>query len=99
MRADSAHYTLREDDLNTLGLQLLHTAAFDQEHRLALDVLRLNVLLFPVSFNTYDSYGEGLALAGKRPEAIQMYQQSVVLNPRNEEGRRALAKLLRNPKP
>ncbi|MBF9221350.1 serine hydrolase domain-containing protein [Hymenobacter ruricola] len=98
LKADSIHYVLRESDLNSLGLQLLHTAAFDQEHRLALEVLRTNILLFPASFNTYDSYGEGLALAGKRTEAIQMYRQSIALNPGNEAGKRALVKLLDDPR-
>ncbi|MBA4053271.1 MAG: hypothetical protein C0490_01025 [Marivirga sp.] len=32
-------------------------------------------LLFPDGFNTYDSYGEGLANIGKKEEAIYMYKK------------------------
>ena len=94
LKADAAHYYLSEDDMNELGLRLLYEASFSNHLELSLEVLKINTLLFPNSFNTYDSYGEALAAAGKTEEAIFMYKKSLQLNPDNEGGKRALKRLL-----
>jgi CubicO group peptidase (beta-lactamase class C family) len=93
LKADTLHYYISEDDMNELGLQLLYAATFPDHREMALEVLKLNILLFPTSFNTYDSYGEALADSGKKEEAILMYQKSIELNSRNEGGKRALEQL------
>ena len=93
LQADSLHYYISEDDMNELGLRLLYEATFDGHNILALEVLKLNILLFPKSFNTYDSYGEALAKAGKKEEAIFMYKKSIELNSGNEGGKKALEEL------
>lgn len=95
LKADSLHYNLNEDDMNELGLQLLYAASFDKHKELALEVLKLNVLLFPNGFNTYDSYGEALADTDKKEEAIYMYKKSIELNPKNEVGKKALEVLIK----
>ncbi|MDN3584584.1 alpha/beta hydrolase-fold protein [Mucilaginibacter flavus] len=41
-------------------------------------------MLFPTSFNVYDSYADALNQNGKKEEAIRMYKKSLVLNPNNE---------------
>jgi CubicO group peptidase (beta-lactamase class C family) len=96
LRADSAHYYLGEDDMNELGLHLLYEATFNNHDQLSLEVLKLNILLFPNSFNTYDSYGEALAKFGMEEEAIFMYKKSIELNPDNEGGKQALKRILGN---
>jgi len=96
LKADTVHYYLSEDDINELGLQLLYAAAFDKHTAAAMEVLKLNILLFPEGFNTYDSYGEALAYTGKKEEAIAMYKRSIELNPKNETGKKRLADLLKN---
>ncbi|MEJ7680081.1 MAG: serine hydrolase domain-containing protein [Segetibacter sp.] len=93
LKADSAHYYLSEEDTNDLGLQLLYEPSFKGHDELSLEVLKLNTLLFPNSFNTYDSYGEALAKTGKKDEAIFMYRKSVKLNPQNDGGKKALEEL------
>jgi CubicO group peptidase (beta-lactamase class C family) len=93
MQADSIHYYLSEDDINELGLRLLYEAKFAGHNELALEVLKLNTLFFPNSFNTYDSYGEALAQTGKKEEAIFMYKKSLKLNPQSEGGKKALEQL------
>lgn len=93
LRTDTLHYSFSEDDMNELGLQLLYAAKFEGHIELALQVLRLNILLYPSGFNTYDSYGEALAYTGKKQEAIFMYKRSIELNPGNEGGKRALKEL------
>ena len=81
--------------MNELGLQLLYAGKTPGHVSDALEVLKLNVLLFSLSFNTYDSYGEALAFAGKRREAIEMYKKSIELNHQNTGGQAALEQLLK----
>lgn len=95
LKADTSHYFIKEDNLNELGLQLLYAATFEKHIDLALEVLKLNILLFPNGFNTYNSYGEALAFIGKKQEAISMYKKSLTLNPENKGGEKALEGLLK----
>lgn len=88
LRQDTA-YTLSEQEMNLIGLQLQD----DGKPEMALEVLRTNTLLFPQSFNVYDSYAEVLRKQGKREAAIAMYRLSIKLNPRNEGGRVALREM------
>jgi len=62
---------------------------------LALEVAKLNIAFFPESFNVYDTYGEILATTGQKDLAISMYRKSIVLNPQNEGGKKALEELLK----
>ncbi len=95
LKADTLHYYLSEDDMNELGLQTLYAASFADHKKFALEILKQNILLFPGSFNTYDSYGEALANVGKNKEAIFMYRKSLEINPKNEGGERAVEQLLK----
>ena len=47
----------------------------------------------PNSFNVFDSLGEAYALAGNKKLAIENYEKSMQLNPKNTNGEEALAKL------
>jgi CubicO group peptidase (beta-lactamase class C family) len=94
VKSDTAHYYLSEWEFNQLGGNLLYRSSFEGHQTLALEAFKINTFLFPGSFNTYDSYAEGLREAGKRKEAIVMYQKSIVLNPNNEDGKAALKELL-----
>lgn len=89
LRADTAHYLLSEDELNSLGYDFMAAGAnpfhFPEVRRYAeaIETLKLNTELFPSSWNVYDSYGE----------AIRMYRKSVELNPGNTGGKKALQEL------
>ncbi|GGH66595.1 hypothetical protein GCM10011379_20930 [Filimonas zeae] len=89
MRTDTAAYFLDEREMNRLGYALAGDGLFAE----ALEVMKVNTLLFPASFNTYDSYGDLLKRAGKKQEAIWMYERAIALNPNNEGGKKALAEL------
>ena len=78
-----------EDNLNTSGYNLINANRLND----AIEVFRLNVKLFPNSWNPYDSLGEALALAGDKEEAIKNYEKSIELNPNNTNGKTALEKL------
>lgn len=78
-----------ETNLNETGYLLLRENKVDD----AIEVFKLNVKLFPKSWNVYDSLGEAYAMAGDTEQAIKNYEKSVELNPDNEYGKEALAKL------
>ncbi|MEP7267393.1 MAG: serine hydrolase [Saprospiraceae bacterium] len=93
LKNDTLPYYIDENELNELGLQLLYAAPFEDPVPKALVVLKINILLFPKSFNTYDSYGEALRHLGRKEEALFMYKKSIELNPNNKGGVLALKEL------
>lgn len=59
----------------------------------ASEIFKLNVHLFPNSWNAYDSYGEVLLKTGNKNKAVEMYKKSIELNPKNENGKQMLLKI------
>ena len=86
--ADSLH---SEDDLNNWGYSLSEEGKMQE----ALKVFQLNTILYPSSWNVYDSYGEALLKAGQKDEAIKMYKKSLELNPSSESGKKMLEQLIK----
>ncbi|WP_422083384.1 alpha/beta fold hydrolase [Ulvibacterium sp.] len=78
-----------EQDLNALGYSFLGNEELDK----ALEVFKVTTILFPDSFNAYDSYGEALLKSNRKAEAIEMYKRSIELNPENENGKKILMQL------
>ncbi len=78
-----------EEALNQLGYRLLG----DKKIKDAIEVLKLNVEMFPDSFNPYDSLGEAYLADDQTDLALANYKQSVKLNPENEGGKLAISKL------
>lgn len=86
LRQTNQNYTLTEEEVNTWGYQLLEQ---DKKNE-ALQIFKLNTLLYPKSWNVYDSYGETLEALGNRNEAIINYKKSLELNPDNTNARKYL---------
>jgi hypothetical protein len=82
-------YNFKEDQLNTLGYQLLQ-AGMKKE---AIEIFKVNVEQFPKSFNVYDSLGEGYMANGDTKLAIKNYEKSLKLNPANDNAKKMLDKL------
>ncbi len=78
-----------EDNLNNAGYNLLSFKRIED----AIDVFKLNVKQHPNSWNCYDSLGEAYAISGNKAVAIENYEKSISLNPKNEAGKAALARL------
>lgn len=95
-KADTAQYYLSEWEMNELGYDLFYKSNFEGHKALALETFKIATLVFPDSFNTYDSYGQLLKDSGKKAAAILMYQKSIALNPGNEDGKRMLKQLSGN---
>ena len=78
-----------ENDLNNWGYTFIQNGELEK----ALQVFKLNTMLFPDSWNVYDSYGEALMMSNRKEEAIKMYEKSIQLNPENEIGKKALQQI------
>ncbi len=89
LRADTANFYYSERELNWLGYDFLRAGHL----QMAYEVLKNNTLLFPASFNVFDSYGEVLEKMGKVKESAEMYRWSLQLNPENEGAKIALERL------
>ncbi|HEY1265000.1 MAG TPA: DUF2306 domain-containing protein [Terriglobales bacterium] len=87
--AAPAVYNFDEDELNTLGYQLIKENKFSE----AIRIFQLNVDIYPQSANTYDSLGEAYMDAGQKGEAAANYKKSLQLNPRNQNAIKMLEKL------
>jgi tetratricopeptide (TPR) repeat protein len=85
--ATNEHNT--EAELNSAGYVLLFAKKLPE----AIEIFKLNVKLFPDSWNVYDSLGEAYAAAGDTKEAIENYEKSIQLNPKSDLGKATLAKL------
>lgn len=92
LKSDTAHYFTDERELNELGLELLS----DNHTEAALEALKLCTILYPESWNTYDSYGKALLQNGKKEEAILMYQKSIEMNSNNEPAKKILERIMHN---
>jgi len=75
--------------INRVGYQFLRLKNVAS----ALEVFRLNIGLFPDSWNVYDSYGEALLASGDRESAIKNYQKALKLNPDSKSANAMLKKL------
>jgi tetratricopeptide (TPR) repeat protein len=87
--AGSASYNFDEDQLNSLGYELIRAKRFKEGVR----IFQLNIEAYPRSANVYDSLGEAYMDDGNRPLAIANYQKSLELNPKNRNAVQMLQKL------
>jgi CubicO group peptidase (beta-lactamase class C family) len=78
-----------ELSINALGYQLLNQKMLSQ----AIQIFLLNVELFPQSSNTYDSLAEAYMDNGDKELAIQNYQKSLDLDPKNKNAVDMLKKM------
>ena len=89
--AAPATYNFDEDELNTLGYQLIQGKKLAE----AIRIFQLNVEAYPQSSNVYDSLGEAYMDDGKKSEAIANYRRSLAMNPKNRNAVSMLQKLNR----
>jgi CubicO group peptidase (beta-lactamase class C family) len=82
-------YQLTEHDLNTLGYVLLNKG----KKKEAVEIFKLNIQLFPYSWNVYDSQAEAYESMGDSILAIQHYRRSLELNPNNTNAEEHIKKL------
>jgi tetratricopeptide (TPR) repeat protein len=78
-----------ENNLNITGYQLMARNKLKE----AIEVLQLDARLFPGSANVFDSLGEAYMKSGQKSLAIQNYDKSLKLNPKNKNAVEMLKKL------
>jgi len=89
LKRPASPYNLDENTLIQLGYHFLLAGNTDD----ALSVFKLEVQDYPKFWNAYDSVGEAYMKAGQKDLAIENYQKSVELNPKNQNGIDYLKKL------
>jgi len=82
-------YDVNEAEINQLGYTLMASGKLNE----AIEVFKLNVELFPDSWNVYDSLGEGYMNNGDNKLALENYRKSVEKNPNNENGKKVIKEL------
>ena len=80
---------ISEGFINSTGYRLMGQNKLTD----AIRIFQLNVELYPKSWNAYDSLGEAYMDHGDKELAIQNYQKSLELNPKNAGAVQALSKL------
>ena len=83
---------LAENNLNTLGLQLV----FDPEKGAeGIEVLRFATELYPESANLMDSLAEAYLFLGEEEKALECFTKSLELNPQNQNAIQRIKELER----
>jgi CubicO group peptidase (beta-lactamase class C family) len=83
---------INEDNLDRLGYNFLNRT----KTKLAQDVFKVNMTLYPESFNVYDSYAEACMEMGEIELAILNYNKSLSMNPQNNNAKEMLKELKKN---
>jgi CubicO group peptidase (beta-lactamase class C family) len=88
-KKDAAFQPL-ETDLNDWAYRMLNGGGKKKE---ALEIFKLNVMLYPESANVYDSVAEAYEANGERDLAIKNYKRSLELDPGNTNAIQHLKRL------
>ena len=72
--AEFKNYNLEEKELNMLGIELLFKFRMPEE---ALRIFEVNMIEFPYSYNTYDSYAYALMQKGDYRKSISYYKMGL----------------------
>jgi CubicO group peptidase (beta-lactamase class C family) len=90
-KTEADTYLFSEGLLNSFGYGLLQGDKIKD----AIEIFKLNVEEYPESGNAYDSLGEVYMLDGNTKLAIQNYEKSIEIDPKNINGIEMLKKLKR----
>jgi len=86
---DNGTYNFGEDQLNTVGYQLLRTGNLKE----AIEIFKLNVEMFPNASNPYDSLGEAYLMAKDNDNALINYKKAYELDQSNTNAKEVIEKL------
>jgi dienelactone hydrolase len=89
MLKDQPDFKLDEGAVNLWAYDLMENNHLTE----ATELFKLNVQVFPGSWNAYDSLGEAYMKVGQKPLAIDNYKKSLELNPANDNAKEKLKML------
>ena len=78
-----------EDDITSWGYSYLEKGDIEK----AIEIFKINVLLYPLGWNTYDCLGEAYLKDGQIQLALKNYKKSLELNPKNDNAVKVLDKI------
>ncbi len=81
---DSISSLIDEGDFNSLGYRLLR----DKEYENAIEVLKMNTILFPESANVYDSLADAYLAQGDSLQAFNNFKKTLEHNENNGKAKR-----------
>lgn len=90
-KTDSLNPVIKERNLNRLGYRYIRNDDFDK----AINVFKINTILYPNSSNTFDSLGDAYVRVKDTMNAIDNYKKALAINPENRSSKRNLKKLTR----
>ncbi len=79
------------DENNVIGMG--YNLLAERKYQSAIILFKLIVLAYPQSSNAYDSLAEGYMLIGNREQAVENYNKSLALNPKNTNAKEKLKEL------
>jgi len=83
-KQDSTSVLIDEADFNSLGYRLIREKEYDS----AIEVLKINVSLYPESGNVYDSLGDAYRVQGDSLQAFNNYKKTLEYDDGNNKARR-----------
>ncbi|WP_058187838.1 serine hydrolase domain-containing protein [Terracidiphilus gabretensis] len=104
LRNEAGTVELSEDEMNSMAYELMGANNYyhlpeDIHLDAAIDVLHTNTVLFPQSWNVWDSYGEALRKGNHIPESLDAYRRSLALKPDSEGAKKAITEMQETSKP
>ena len=89
LKAGKGRYFFNERQFNSAGYMLLNSSRVEE----AVALFKMNMELFPDSWNVYDSLAEAYAVKGEKELAIKYYDKALQLNPDNQNAKERLKNL------
>ena len=89
MKEDAKDPTIEESNLNRLGYRYLNK----EQTKMAQDIFKVNMILYPNSSNVYNSYAEACMKIGEFDLAIENYKKSLSLDPQNNNAKELIKEL------
>jgi CubicO group peptidase (beta-lactamase class C family) len=90
LRTDTVYHNLSAGEMDYIGHEFIDHGYNNQ----ALEILKINVLLYPSIWQVYNSYAEALLKCNKKEMAIVIYRRSLALKPGNKVATEGLKRLL-----
>jgi tetratricopeptide (TPR) repeat protein len=88
---DSLNPAITQRVVNAIGYNYLKNKHFKK----ALEIFKINIVLYPKSSNTYDSLGDGYLKMKDTTNALINYNKALSINPENRSSLRMLQKINR----
>ena len=85
-KKDSLDRTIRERTFNRLGYRAIREKKFQK----AIEIFKINTILYPKSSNTYDSLGDGYWQLKDTINAVANFKKALSINPENRRAIRFL---------